>query len=78
MLSSFSASPLEMPYPIPSIPGFYEGATPTTHPLQLSCPQIPLHWVIEPSQDQGPLLPLMPERAIFCYICGWSYASLHV
>jgi hypothetical protein len=30
-------------------------------------PQIPLHWGIKPSQDQGPLLPLMPDKTIFCY-----------
>jgi hypothetical protein len=30
-----------------------------THPLLLPGPGIPLHWGIEPSQDQGPLLPLM-------------------
>jgi hypothetical protein len=28
---------------------------------------IPLHWGIEPSQDQGPLLPLMTDSAIFFY-----------
>ena len=49
-----------------------------THPLPLPCPGIPLHWDIEPSQDQGPLLPLMPDKAILCYICFWSYGSLHV
>jgi hypothetical protein len=35
-----------------------------THPLLLSCPRIPLHWGIEPSQDQGPLLSLMSHKAI--------------
>jgi hypothetical protein len=30
-----------------------------THPLQLPGPGIPLYWGIEPSHDQGPLLPLM-------------------
>jgi hypothetical protein len=49
-----------------------------THPLPLPCPGIPLHWGIEPSQDQGPLLPLMTVEAIHCYICGWSHGSLHV
>ena len=33
---------------------------------------------IKPSQDQGPLFPLMPDKAILCYICGWSHRSLHV
>jgi hypothetical protein len=30
-----------------------------THPLLLPGPGTSLHWGIEPSQDQGPLLPLM-------------------
>ena len=39
---------------------------------------IPLHWVIKPAQDQGPLLPLMPNKVILCYICIWSHGSFHV
>jgi hypothetical protein len=57
MLSPFLISPLKTPYPIP---------------LPLPCPGITLHWGIKPSQDQGPLLPLMSDKAIFCYICSWS------
>jgi hypothetical protein len=49
-----------------------------THLLMLPDPGIPLHRGIEPSQDQGPSLPLMMNRAPFCYICGWSHGSLHV
>jgi hypothetical protein len=49
-----------------------------THPLPLPCPGIPLHWCIEPSQGQRPLLPLMSHKAILCYLCGWSLESLHV
>jgi hypothetical protein len=49
-----------------------------THPLPLPGPGIPLHWSIEPSQDQGPLLPLMTNKAILCYICSWSHGSLHL
>ena len=44
-----------------------------TYPLLLPCLGIPLHWGIEPSQDQGPLLPLMSNKAIFCYICIMLY-----
>jgi hypothetical protein len=44
-------------------------------PLPPPCPRIPLHWSIEPSRDQGPLLPLMPDKAI---LFGWSYGSLHM
>jgi hypothetical protein len=32
-----------------------------THSLPLLGPGIPLRWGIEPSQDQGPLLPLMTD-----------------
>jgi hypothetical protein len=61
------------PYPISS----HSPCSPT-HPLPLSGPGIPLHWGIEPSQDQGPLLPLMTELANLCYICSWNHESHHV
>jgi hypothetical protein len=73
-----SRSPLwKLPSHPPS-PCLYEGATPPTHLLPSSCPGIPLQWGIEPPQAQGPLLPLMSNKAIFCHICGWSHGSLHV
>ena len=59
-------------------PCFYETASTLIHPLLLHHPIIPLHWVIESSQDQVPLLLLMPDKAIFCYKCSWSHGSLHV
>jgi hypothetical protein len=34
-------------------------------------PSIPLCWVLEPPQDQGPLFPLMSDKAVLCYI--WSH-----
>jgi hypothetical protein len=50
----------------PPPPCFCEGAPPPTHtpthPLLSPCPDIPLHCCIQLSGDQGPLLPLMPER----------------
>jgi hypothetical protein len=49
----------------------------STHPLLLLGLGIPLHWGIEPSQDQGPLLPLMIDTTILCYICSWSHGALH-
>jgi hypothetical protein len=49
-----------------------------THPLPLLYPGIPLHWGIEASQDQGPLLALMSNKAILCYIWGSSHGSLYV
>jgi hypothetical protein len=71
------------PFPVPQkplipspLPCFYEDVphppTPTSHP------GIPLHWGIEPSQDQGPLFPSMPDKAILCYICGRRHEFLHV
>ena len=44
----------------------------------LLCPTIPLHCGIEPYQDQRSLFPLMPNKAIFCFICAWCHESLHV
>jgi hypothetical protein len=49
-----------------------------THPLRLPGLGIPLHWGIKPSQDQGPLLPLLSNKAILCYICSWSHEFLHL
>jgi hypothetical protein len=59
MLSPFLVSPLKIPY-------LYS----PTHPFPLPGPGIPLYWVIEPSQDQGPLFPWMTNLAILCYICS--------
>ena len=42
------------------------------------CPGIPLHWGIESSQNQGPLFPLILNKAILCYICVWSHGSFHL
>jgi hypothetical protein len=70
-----SRCPLQKSPILPS-PCLYEGAPPLTHPLQPSCPGIPLHWGMEPPQAQGLLLPLMSNQAIFCHI--HSPVSLHV
>ena len=72
MLSSFLVSPLKIPYPFPSFP-----CSPT-HLLLLPGPGIPLYWGIEPSQDLGPLLPLMTDQAILCYIYSQSHKFYHV
>jgi hypothetical protein len=55
-LSSFSSrSPL---YP----PCLYEGALSPSHSPLPQRPSITLCWVMEPPQEQGSLLPLMPDR----------------
>jgi hypothetical protein len=48
-------------------PCFHEGAPPSI-PNSPSCHFPTLG--IAPSQDQGPLLPLMSDKVILCYICG--------
>jgi hypothetical protein len=74
MLSPFSISPPQPPYPMPPPPASMRVFPHLpTHPLSSPHPGIPLHWGIKLSQDQGPLLPLMPDKAIFCYICDFSY-----
>jgi hypothetical protein len=65
------------PYPS-SLPSFYKGAHPPNYTLPPLYPVIPLYCGISPSQDQGPLLPLMSNKAILCYICCWRHESLHV
>ena len=59
MLSPFMISPLKTPYPIPHPPS---PCTPT-YSLPLPCPGIPLYWSMQPSQDQGPLLPLKRDSS---------------
>jgi hypothetical protein len=75
--SPFPVSPLETPIPS-ALFLFYEGVLASTHLLLPSRPSIPLHWDIEPSQDQELFLILMPDKDILCYICSWSHGSLHV
>jgi hypothetical protein len=76
-ISKLSPFPVSHPHetPIPS-PCFKNAVSQHTHPLPLPC--IPLHWDMDPLQDQGPLLPLMTNKAILCYIFCWSHGSLHV
>jgi hypothetical protein len=63
----------------PLFPCLYEGAPPPTYPLLPHHPSIPLlQWGIEPSEDQGPPLPLMPNKVMLDYIWSWSHVCLHV
>jgi hypothetical protein len=71
----FPNPPPETLYPIPWPPASVRVCP---HLLLPPCPHIPLHWDIEPSWDQGPLLSLMLDKAILCYIYSWSHGSLHV
>jgi hypothetical protein len=67
--------PPETPYLIPRPPASMKVFT---YSLSPPSPGIPLHWVIKPSLDQGPVLPLMTNKAILYCIYGWSHGSLHV
>jgi len=79
MLSPFLVSPPETCYPILPPPASMRMLPhPPTACLLLPHPDIPLHWGIEPSQDQRLLLPLVPNKAILYYICSWSHGTLHV
>jgi hypothetical protein len=49
----FPGFPFKNPLSLPHSP-----CSPT-HPLLLHGPGVPLYWGMEPSQNQGPLLPLM-------------------
>ena len=70
----FKCYPLSwLPYPC-----FYEGVLTFIHSLLPPHPCIPLSWGIQPSQEHGPLLLFMPDKATLCYICDWSHGSLHV
>jgi hypothetical protein len=88
LFSGFLSANLRFHSPLSS---FYERALPPTHPLLPHRPSIPLHWDIKPSQNQGPPLPLMPDKAPSApsvlpltlplgSLCSvqWLAASLHI
>ena len=60
------------PFPSFSPPPTSMGVFPYP-PLTPPHPGIPLKRGNQPSKDQGPLLPFMPDHAILCYICSWSH-----
>ena len=74
----FLVPPLQTSYPIRLPPAFMKVLPLPTHLLLPHHPSISLCWGIEPSHDQGPPLPLMPDKAILCNICSWSHGDLHV
>ena len=65
MFSPFQISPSGTLYTFPCL---YEGAPPPTHSFLPSCPGIPLHWGIEHTQAQGPLLTQVSNKAILCHM----------
>ena len=69
---------LEAPYTIPTSSSSMRVLPHLTIHSYFSRPGIPLHWGIKEVQAQGPLHPLMSNKAILCHICGQSHGSLHV
>ena len=65
MLSPFSVSPQQTPYPFLPLPASMR-VPPPIDPLLPPSPSITLHWGIEPSHSQGILLPLTSDKAILC------------
>jgi hypothetical protein len=52
-------------------------------------PHLPTHFHLTPlaspfagtkkcPQDQAPILPLIPDKPILCYLCSWSHGPTHV
>ena len=68
----------ESSIPHPSSPLLLISALPAHQPTHASPASIPLCWSNKPPQDQGPPLPLMPDKAILCYIYSRSYGPNHV
>jgi hypothetical protein len=68
ILFIYISNVIPFPNPPPESPShplsscFYEGMLPLTQTLPPPCPHIPLHWGIEPSQDQRPPFQLMPDK----------------
>ena len=69
--------PFSLPFPLP-LHLFPWRCSLSQPPSPVQCLGILLHWENVPSLDQSPLLPLMSDNAVLCYICNWSYESLHV
>jgi len=59
----FPSFPSINPYAFPPSPCLYEGTPLPTQSFLPPHPDMSLHWGIEPWQNQGPLLPLMPNKA---------------
>ena len=82
MISHFQITPPQaLPsHNLPHLPTLrlYEGAPSPTHPLGLYPSNIPICWGLKPPRDQGPPLPFMSDKTIFCYLCIWSHGSLPV
>jgi hypothetical protein len=70
--------PPKAPYPIPPPPASMRVYLhPPTH-SQTPALSFPYTGAASLHGNQGPLHPLMPDKAILCHIYSWSQGSLHV
>jgi len=76
MLSPFPVSPPQPPHPFP-LPCFYEDAPLSIH-SHLPALTFPYTGASSLHRTKGLPSHLMPDKAILCYICGWSHGKLHV
>ena len=69
---------LQNPHPIIPLPRSMRVLLHRPTHSHLTALSFPYTGESEPSLNPGPLLPLMPDNAILCYLYGWSHGSLHV
>jgi hypothetical protein len=77
MLFPFLFSPLQPSYPLAPPSYFYDGAPPPT-PSHLTALALTNAGAWSLHRIKGFPSHLIPDKAILCYICGWSHGYLHV
>ena len=75
MLSLFLVSPLKTPCPTPLPASMKVMPRPPTHSCLIT---LAFLYTRASSFHRTKDLPLMPDKAILCYICSWSHGFLHV
>jgi hypothetical protein len=78
MLSPFPVSSPKTPYNILHPPASMRVIPPPICTFPPTHSGITLHSGINSTQDQGSFSPLMPNKAILCYICSRNHGSSHV
>jgi hypothetical protein len=70
MLSPFPVSPSQSSYPIPTSPWYYEGTSLSNPYSCLTILKFPYSEasIKHPKEQESPL-PLMPDKAVLCYMC---------
>jgi len=70
--------------PIGGLRERFQGTEGVCNPIRTTIPttllpdlRFPYTGGVQPWQDQRLLLPLVPNKAILCYICSWSHGFAH-